>query len=170
MPTNDYARIAKAISFIESHLLEQPGLDEVAEEIGLSPFHFQRLFSRWAGISPKRLTQYLTLRYAQRRLDERDTVLGATYDSGLSSPSRLHELFVHLVAATPAEYRDGGEGLTIRFGVVESPFGLCFLASTERGIVRLSFIDDPADPTPFGMLTKEVPHTNRCTIYGALIE
>ena len=157
MAASDYERMARAIAYIESHLQEQPRLEDIARAVSLSPYYFQRVFSRWAGVSPKRLTQYLTLRYAQGRLDESETVLNATYDAGLSSTSRLHELFVGLIAATPAEYRSGGQGMTIRHGLAESPFGWCFVARTDRGIARLCFVSDPNDPAPLALLTGDWP-------------
>ena len=157
MAIEDYDRIARAIRFIESNLLDHPDLDEIAAASELSPFHFQRLFSRWAGVSPKRLSQYLTFRYAQRRLEGMDSVMNATYDSGLSSLSRLHELFVRIAGVTPAQYRDRGRGMTISYGYSDSPFGHCFIASTDRGITRIAFTDDLGDPQPLGLLRQDWP-------------
>lgn len=137
----DYDRIAAAIRYIEEHTLAQPGLDEVAEAVGISPHHFHRLFRRWAGITPKRFLQLLTLEHAKRRLDESRTVLDATFRSGLSGPGRMHDLFVTIEGVTPAEYRDGGTGLDIRHGLAETPFGPALLARTERGLCHLSFLD-----------------------------
>src|SRR5216684_7808185 len=120
MPTeaaSDFARVERAIHFIQSRVHQQPSLGEVAAEIGLSEFHFQRLFQRWAGVSPKRFLQFLTLEQAKQLLRASANVLDATYDAGLSAPSRLHDLSVTLEAATPGEYRAGGTGLAIRWGV-----------------------------------------------------
>ena len=143
----DYARIAAAIRYLEAHRDSQPSLDTVAAHLHLSPWHFQRVFARWAGISPKRFLQYLTVEYARDLLAQSTNVLDASLESGLSGPGRLHDLFVQVEAVTPGEYRSGGQGLTMRYGVHESPFGRCLLAVTERGICGLSFIDEEAGAT-----------------------
>jgi AraC family transcriptional regulator of adaptative response/methylated-DNA-[protein]-cysteine methyltransferase len=138
----DYIRVEKAIRFIETQALRQPSLADIASSVGLSEFHFQRLFSRWVGISPKRFLQFLTKEYARTLLEESRDVLSVTYDSGLSSPGRLHELFVTCEAVTPGEIKTRGEGLTIEYGFHASPFGRCLLARTERGICGLSFVQE----------------------------
>ena len=140
-PATDYARIERAILFIESNVRRRPSLDEIAASAGLSPFHFQRLFRRWAGLSPKRFAQYLTATMAERSLRASGTLLDAADAAGLSGPGRLHDLIVSIHAVTPGQLKNRGEGLTIRFGVHPSPFGDCFLAVTERGICQLSFLD-----------------------------
>jgi AraC family transcriptional regulator of adaptative response/methylated-DNA-[protein]-cysteine methyltransferase len=117
-------------------------LGEVARNVNLSEYHFQRLFRRWAGISPKRLVQFLTLEHAKKVLEESRSVLDATYDAGLSSPSRLHDLFVNVEAMTPGEFKAKGAGLKIHFGFHPSPFGECLLAVTERGICGLGFVGE----------------------------
>lgn len=143
----DYRRVAKAIRFLRDRVRDQPTLEEVAEHLGMSPYHVQRLFKRWAGVSPKRFLQFLTLEHAKRLLRDAETVLGASYGAGLSGPGRLHDLFVSVEAVTPGEYRNGGEGLEIRWGIHPSPFGRAFFAATERGLTSLSFIgDESADP------------------------
>lgn len=142
MPATDYERIEKAIRYLEKNFRTQPKLADVAEQAGLSEFHFQRLFQRWAGISPKRFLQCLTASYAEQLLRESPKLLDAAYDAGLSSPSRLHGLFVSLHAVTPAEWRDGGAGITLRYGFHDSPFGRCLLALTGKGICHLGFVDD----------------------------
>jgi AraC family transcriptional regulator of adaptative response/methylated-DNA-[protein]-cysteine methyltransferase len=142
MPVSDYERIAQAIRFIEQNYRRQPSLEEVAKSVFLSEFHFQRLFRRWVGISPKRFLQFLTVEHAKRRLEECRSVLDATYDAGLSSPGRLHDLFVTLEAVTPGEYKARGAGLEIAWGVHETPFGPALLATTGRGLCGLSFVDD----------------------------
>ena len=145
MSTNtDYQRVAKAIQFIDQHLEQQPSLEDIADQLSLSSFHCQRLFQRWAGISPKRFTQFLTLEYAKQLLAESKdgSVLEASYAAGLSGPSRLHDHFVTLEAATPGEYKNGGEQLTIRYGVHKSPFGDMFIAVTTRGVCKLSFMGE----------------------------
>jgi len=143
----DYTRVEKAIRFIEAQALRQPSLGEIADSVGLSEFHFQRLFSRWVGISPKRFLQFLTKEYARSLLEESRDVLSVTYDTGLSSPGRLHELFVTCEAVTPGEVKARGKGLTIEYGFHSSPFGRCLLAQTERGICGLSFVQDEAPET-----------------------
>lgn len=145
-PSADYHRVERAIRFVADHAADQPELDDVARHLDLSPFHVQRLFTRWAGISPKRFLQFLTAERAKELLRDSDTVLDATYEIGLSSPSRLHDLLVTLEAATPGEWRARGQGLEIRWGVHPSPFGDCFLAVTDRGVTALAFVDgDPEE-------------------------
>jgi AraC family transcriptional regulator of adaptative response/methylated-DNA-[protein]-cysteine methyltransferase len=138
--SEDYQRIEQAIRYIEAHARSQPDLNEVADHIGLSEYHFQRLFTRWAGISPKRFLQFLTKENAKQLL-ARHSVLDATYESGLSSPGRLHDLFVECEAVTPGEYRSRGRGMTIAYGFHLTPFGECLLALTGRGICCLAFVD-----------------------------
>lgn len=139
MRTSDYSRIEKAILDLERDFRHQPRLEDMARAAGLSEYHFQRLFTRWAGISPKRFLQFLTADYAGRLLRESPSVLDAAYGAGLSGPGRLHDLIVNVYAATPAQLRSGGEGLTIRYGTHPSPFGECLVAVTARGICGLSF-------------------------------
>jgi len=136
----DYSRIEKAILFLEENYQRQPELREVAQSVHLSEFHFQRLFRRWAGISPKRFIQFLTLEHAKKLLGGSHSVLDATYDAGLSSPGRLHDLFVNIEAMTPGEFKAQGAGLRISYGFHPSPFGECLLAVTERGICGLGFV------------------------------
>jgi AraC family transcriptional regulator of adaptative response/methylated-DNA-[protein]-cysteine methyltransferase len=136
----DYSRIEKAILFLEENYHRQPELHEVAESVNLSEFHFQRLFRRWAGISPKRFIQFLTLKHAKSLLDGGHSVLDATYDAGLSSPGRLHDLFINVEAMTPGEFKARGAGLCISFGFHPSPFGECILCVTDRGICGLGFV------------------------------
>lgn len=137
----DYHRIERAIRFLDNSAPARPSLDEVAQHVGMSPFHFQRLFTRWAGISPKRFSQVLALEYAKDRLRDSRNMIDATYDAGLSSGGRLHDLFVKLEAMTPGEFRDSGQGLRISAGFHESPFGEALIATTERGVCGLSFHD-----------------------------
>jgi AraC family transcriptional regulator of adaptative response/methylated-DNA-[protein]-cysteine methyltransferase len=141
---SDFDRINAALDYLEAHAKEQPGLDDVAKHLHLSPYHFQRLFKRWVGISPKRFLQYLTINHAKEVLAESRSVLDAAYDAGLSSPGRLHDLFVNLDAVTPGEFSAGGEGLSIRYGRHPSPFGRCLLSVTDRGVCGLTFHDDDA--------------------------
>jgi AraC family transcriptional regulator of adaptative response/methylated-DNA-[protein]-cysteine methyltransferase len=138
----DYQRIEKAIQYLAENYHHQPSLDEVARSVNLSEYHFQRLFRRWAGISPKRLVEFLTLEHAKQLLEESRSVLDAAYEAGLSSPSRLHDLFVNVEAMTPGEFKAKGAGLKISYGFHPSPFGECLLAVTERGICGLGFVGD----------------------------
>lgn len=136
----NFSRIEQAIRFLTENVTAQPDLDEVAAQVHLSPFHFQRLFTDWAGISPKRFLQFLTTDFLKNRLSNTANLLEATDLAGLSSPSRVHDLFVTLEAVTPNEYKTGGENVEIAYGFHETPFGKCFIAVTERGICGLSFI------------------------------
>jgi AraC family transcriptional regulator of adaptative response/methylated-DNA-[protein]-cysteine methyltransferase len=140
--SEDYRRIERAIHYLEQHFTEQPSLAQMAESAGLSEFHFQRVFTRWAGISPKRFMQYLTREHAKEMLKRSADVLQATYASGLSSPGRLHDLFVTHEAVTPGEYKTRGLGLEMSYGFHPSPFGECLLAVTGRGICHLAFISE----------------------------
>lgn len=138
--SQDYRLIEQAIRFIESNAARQPELDEVAAAVGMSEFHFQRTFTRWAGISPKRFLQFLTKEHAKELLAESENLLDTTHRVGLSSLGRLHDLFVTTEAVTPGEYKTRGAGVTIRYGVHPTPFGKCLIATTERGICHLGFV------------------------------
>ena len=139
--TTDYARVARAIGFLTEYAHEQPGLTEVAEAVGLSTGRTQRLFKRWAGVSPKRFLEFLTVEHAKQLLDRSLSVLDASYEAGLSGPGRLHDHFVKLEAITPGEYKSGGGGVEFVYGVHASPFGEVFLAASRRGISHLAFLD-----------------------------
>jgi AraC family transcriptional regulator of adaptative response/methylated-DNA-[protein]-cysteine methyltransferase len=139
---NDYQRIEEALHFLETSFPERPSLEEIAASVHLSKYHFQRLFKRWAGISPTQFLQYLTVEYAKERLLESQSVLGATLDAGLSSPGRLHDLFVTFEAVTPGEYKGRGAGLQITYGLHDTPFGKCLVAATSRGICGLQFLTE----------------------------
>jgi AraC family transcriptional regulator, regulatory protein of adaptative response / methylated-DNA-[protein]-cysteine methyltransferase len=136
----DYRTVERAIHYLDEHFQRQPNLAEVAAHVGLSEHHFQRLFSRWVGISPKRFLQFLTKEYAKEALDRSRSLLDASFDAGLSGPGRLHDLFVHCEAVTPGEYKSAGEGLTIYYGVHPTPFGEALLAVTDKGICALNFV------------------------------
>lgn len=138
--SQDYELIEKAIRFIESNARRQPELDEVAAAVGLSESHFQRTFTRWAGISPKRFLQFLTKENAKELLARSENLLDTTHQVGLSSLGRLHDLFVATEAVTPGEYKTRGAGVTIRYGIHASPFGPCLVAVTERGICHFGFV------------------------------
>ena len=136
----DYARVERAIRFLRENADRRPSLSEVARGAGLSPAHFQRLFTRWAGISPKRFLQFLAKEHAVERLRRSTTVLDAAWDAGLSGPGRLHDLIVSVEAATPGELASGGRGLAIAWGFHPTPFGECLVGVTARGICHLSFV------------------------------
>jgi AraC family transcriptional regulator of adaptative response/methylated-DNA-[protein]-cysteine methyltransferase len=137
---DDYARIERAIRYLDLHRHTQPALGDVARHVGLSESHFQRLFTRWAGISPKRFLQHQTAQVVKQLLRDRHSVLDASYEAGLSGPSRLHDLIVNAEAVTPGEYQRAGEGLVIRFGFHPTPFGEALIAVTPRGICHLAFV------------------------------
>jgi AraC family transcriptional regulator of adaptative response/methylated-DNA-[protein]-cysteine methyltransferase len=138
----DFQRIGKAIRFIEDNFKSQPPLDTIAESVHLSKYHFDRLFKRWAGISPVQFLQFLTLDYSKQRMIESKSLLETAFDAGLSGPSRLHDLFVTFDAMTPGDFKNQGAGLKISYGFCESPFGKCLLATTKRGICYLGFVEE----------------------------
>ena len=139
----NYNRIAEAIDYIKANFKEQPNLDEVAEKVHLSPFHFQRLFSDWAGTSPKKFLQYTSLEHAKKLLKENQATISETaYETGLSGTSRLHDLFVNIEGMTPAEYKNGGKNLAINYSFAESPFGNIIVASTQKGVCFMAFAED----------------------------
>ncbi len=154
---NDYERIAGAIRFLDEHRAEQPDLATLSARIGLSPSRFHHLFSAWAGATPKDFLQCLTLSHARELLRRGDNVLAAALDSGLSGPGRLHDLCVSLDAATPGEIKARGAGLTLHAGVAESPFGLCLIGETVRGICHLSFFDEGGRDNAIAELRAEWP-------------
>jgi AraC family transcriptional regulator of adaptative response/methylated-DNA-[protein]-cysteine methyltransferase len=142
----NYERVAEAINYIQLNFKNQPNLDEVAEKVNLSPFHFQRLFTDWAGISPKKFLQYLSLDYAKGILKEkRSTLFDTAFETGLSGTGRLHDLFINIEGMTPAEYKNGGKALEINYSFAESPFGNIIVASTAKGICHLAFADKRED-------------------------
>lgn len=139
----NYTRIANAIEYIKSNFQQQPDLDEVAEKVHLSPFHFQRLFTEWAGTSPKKFLQYISLEHAKKILQlNHSTLLDAATETGLSGTSRLHDLFVNIEGMTPGEYKNGGQDLSINYSFAESPFGNLLVASTYKGICSMTFYED----------------------------
>lgn len=139
---SDYELVAAAIGYLEQNFRNQPELGDVARYVGLSEAHFQRLFRRWAGISPKRFVQYLTAEHARRLLDDSRSVLDVSYAVGLSGGSRLYDLMLNVVAATPGEVKSGGLGLTIQYGFHDSPFGESLIAVTDRGLCGLAFVQN----------------------------
>lgn len=138
---SDYERIASAIHYINQQVCQQPGLEEIAAHVHLSPYHFQRLFRRWTGVSPKRFLQVLTVERSKHLLNSCDTLLDVADDIGLSSSSRLYDHFVQLEAVTPGDYKRQGQGLTIEYAVHPSPFGGFFIAVSPRGVCRAAFMD-----------------------------
>jgi AraC family transcriptional regulator of adaptative response/methylated-DNA-[protein]-cysteine methyltransferase len=138
----NYDRISEAIGYIKTNFKAQPRLEEVAENIHLSAYHFQRLFTDWAGVSPKKFLQYITVEYAKKMLkEEKATLFDAAFDAGLSGTGRLHDLFINIEGMTPGEYKNGGQNLSINYSFAESPFGNILVASTARGICYMSFAD-----------------------------
>ncbi len=138
----DYRRIEKALKYLQMNYSQKPSLREIAQRASLSEYHFQRIFTRWAGLSPERFIKYLTKENAKKNLAESKNLLEAAYKSKLSSQGRLYDLFVSTEAVTPGEFKTLGKGLVIDYGIHPSPFGLCFIALTERGICSLGFIDE----------------------------
>src|SRR6201996_7370929 len=140
--TRDWRRMGRAIRFLTERYTEQPRLEDAAESVGLSPFHFQRLFTRYVGVSPKSFVGHLTLDHAKLELARGQSVLGAALDAGLSGPSRLHDLSLKIEAMTPGDYARGGEGVVIEYGFVDCPFGVALVMATEKGVCGLAFGDD----------------------------
>lgn len=142
----NYQRIEQAIQYLEKNFQRQPELDEVAEKVHLSPFHFQRIFTEWAGISPKRFLQFLTVDFLKEKLQESKNLVEAAESAGLSSQSRVYDLFTTLEAVTPQEYKLKGSGIRIEYGMHETQFGNCLIGVTDRGICWLSFLTTDEDP------------------------
>lgn len=137
----DYKRVAAAIDYLIAHRGDQPSLDDVAAHVHLSPFHFQRIFRKYAGVTPKQFLAALTLESAKGLLSRQTSVLDAALDVGLSSPARLHDHFVTIDAMSPGEYKSGGDGIEVRYGFAQTPFGRMFAGVTPRGIAMLEFVD-----------------------------
>ncbi len=137
----DYNRIGKAIRFLEENFRNQPSLNEIADHVHLSEYHFQRLFKRWAGISPKKFLQYLTIEYSKKLLEDSRSLLDVSFETGLSSSARLHDLFITFEGVTPGTYKAKGEGLNIHYGIHPTFFGDCFIAATDLGVCGLFFIE-----------------------------
>ncbi|MGB0750026.1 MAG: methylated-DNA--[protein]-cysteine S-methyltransferase [Magnetospiraceae bacterium] len=163
-PDRDYDRVAAAIRFIDAHRTAQPRLEDIAEAVNLSPYHFQRLFTRWAGVSPKRFLGYITLLHARQLLENSVSVLDTALETGLSGPGRLHDLFVSFDAVTPGEAKRHGAGVTIRYGRGETPFGRAAVGWTERGICRLTFTEAGEDADLRAVITEHWP---RATLVAA---
>ncbi|MDR3694302.1 methylated-DNA--[protein]-cysteine S-methyltransferase [Mucilaginibacter sp.] len=163
----NYERIAEAINYIKQNFKEQPNLDDVAEKVNLSPFHFQRLFTDWAGISPKKFLQYLSLDYAKGILkNDQATLFDTAFEIGLSGTGRLHDLFINIEGMTPAEYKNGGKSLLINYSFAESPFGNIIVASTPKGICYMAFADDRDDA--FKQLQAQFPNASYSQMVDAI--
>ncbi|WP_134091350.1 methylated-DNA--[protein]-cysteine S-methyltransferase [Olivibacter sp. XZL3] len=142
----DFNRIAASIAFIKEHFKSQPSLEQIADHVNLSPFHLQRMFQDWAGVSPKKFVQYLTVEHAKSMLKEnRSTLFDAAYESGLSGTGRLHDLFVNIEGMTPGEYKNGGAALTVSYSFAPTLFGDMIVASTHTGICYMAFVDEGRD-------------------------
>ena len=144
--SRDYDRIEEALHFVAANYQTQPDLSAIAASVNLSEAHFQRMFRRWAGVSPKQFLQYLTLDHARQCLSDDMSVLDTSFDSGLSAPARLNELFVRLEAVTPAEFRQKGKGIDVAYGFHQTPFGMCLIGVTERGVSGLEFCARAPEP------------------------
>ena len=139
-----YKSIAKAIHYLVENGIDQPSLADISVAVNMSEYHFQRLFTKWAGVSPKQFLQYLTKEHAKRQLKD-SSILDASWASGLSGPSRLHDLLITHESITPGDYKRQGAGLRISYGIHSSPFGYCFIAVTDRGVCKLAFFDQTED-------------------------
>jgi AraC family transcriptional regulator, regulatory protein of adaptative response / methylated-DNA-[protein]-cysteine methyltransferase len=154
----DYHRIAQAIDYLKQNYKRQPSLDEAAEHVHLSPFHFQRMFKDWAGVTPKAFLQYLSVEHAKAILKEQQASLfDAAFETGLSGTGRLHDLFIKVEGMTPGEYKNGGAQLQINYSFVESPFGTLIVASTPKGICHMAFADN-GDEAAFADLKERFPN------------
>lgn len=153
----NYKRIASAIEYIKSNFREQPSLDEVAEQVNLSPFHFQRLFSEWAGTTPKKFLQYISIGHAKKLLkDQQATLFDTAFETGLSGTGRLHDLFIRIEGMSPAEYKSGAINLSIHYSFAESPFGRLIVASTSKGICYMAFQEN--EQQALGDLQRKFPN------------
>lgn len=162
MKTQDsttYQKIEEAIGYLNQNFRQQPNLEDIADKVHLSPFHFQRLFSDWAGVSPKKFLQYLSVEYAKSILnDKHATLFDAAYETGLSGTGRLHDLFVKIEGMTPGEFKNGGENLNINYSYAQTPFGNVLVASTPKGICHIAFADD--ENLAFEALQKSFPNAH----------
>jgi AraC family transcriptional regulator of adaptative response/methylated-DNA-[protein]-cysteine methyltransferase len=153
----DYGKVEKAIYYIEEHADQQPGLEEVSAHVGLSPYHFQRIFKKWTGVSPKRFLQFLTVENAKQLLDQSASVLETSYDVGLSGSGRLHDLFVSVEAVTPGQFKSGGSGVKLEYGFHQTPFGRAVIAMAKDGLTDLKFVDEEDESKAVHELEKKWP-------------
>ena len=155
----NYDRVAEAINYIKQNFKTQPDLDDVAKQIHLSRYHFQRLFTDWAGVSPKKFLQYISVEHAKNILsDKQSTLFDAAFETGLSGTGRLHDLFIKIEGMTPGEFKNGGENLLINYSFAESPFGNILVASTAKGICKIVFADD--EQKAFSDLKQQFPNAH----------
>lgn len=163
----NYQRIATAIDYLQRHFKEQPDLEAIAEKVHLSPFHFQRLFTEWAGVSPKKFLQFISLSHAKNMLREpQHSLFDVADDTGLSGTGRLHDLFVNIEGMTPGEYKNGGENLKIEYSFSDSPFGRLLIASTQKGICHVAFEEEGSNS--FSVLNGQFPKANFKTVQNPL--
>ncbi|HXB05899.1 MAG TPA: methylated-DNA--[protein]-cysteine S-methyltransferase [Puia sp.] len=153
----NYYRIEKAIGYLTANFKAQPDLEAIAAKVHMSPYHFQRIFTDWVGISPKKFVQYLTLDYLKQKIRSTENMIEAADEAGLSSQSRVHELFVKIEGVSPQQYKSGGAGLDIAYGYHASPFGLCFIAIAEQSICALKFIDEEQSRNEFAVFIQQWP-------------
>lgn len=156
--TLNYDRIAAAIDYIKMNFQEQPSLEDIAEKVHLSPFHFQKLFTEWAGTSPKKFLQYISVEHAKKLLKDQSTLSETAFETGLSGTSRLHDLFVNIEGMTPAEYKNGGKSLSVNYSFAQTPFGNIVVASTSKGICHMAFSED--EISGFSKLQSHFPNAN----------
>ena len=153
-----YRRLSETIAYLVDHYVDQPSLDQLAARAGWSPFHFQRQFTEWVGVSPKDYIQSLTLSHARALLREGRNVLETALETGLSGPGRLHDLCLGLTAATPGEIKEGGRGLSLTYGYAETPFGVCLMGQAPRGVCHVAFVGSCPDPAGEQEMRHEWPH------------
>jgi len=158
--SEDFRRVEKAIRYIEADFKAQPSLGQIARNVHLSKYHFDRLFKRWAGVSPIQFLQFITLEFTKNKLAESSSILDTSFDAGLSGPGRLHDLFVTFEALTPGEFTKQASGLDIHYGFGHSPFGKCLLATTERGICYLGFVESKRRTEALNQLFHSWPEAN----------
>lgn len=155
----NYGRIASAIQFISENVKSQPSLDEIAACVHMSPFHFQRMFTEWAGVSPKKFLQFLTTQYLKSKIQQNSSLLTIAEETGLSGQSRIYDLFTGIEAMTPLEYKMKGKDMKISYGFHSTPFGWCIIAVTERGICHMAFTDNLSEETEFSGLKDKWPES-----------
>ena len=167
----DYGKVEKAIYYIEEHAERQPGLEEISAHVGFSPYHFQRVFKKWTGVSPKRFLQFLTIENAKQLLDQSASVLETSYDVGLSGPGRLHDLFVSVEAVTPGQFKSGGSGVIFEYGFHPTPFGRAMIVMAQGGLTDLTFVDEEGESKAVHELEKKWPAadiTENCGATGKI--
>ena len=166
----NYRRVAQAIDYLQTHFREQPQLEKVAAAVNLSPAHFQRIFSEWAGTSPKRFLQYISVEHAKSLLSDQHhaTLFDTAHEIGLSSTSRLHDLFVNIEGMTPGEYKNEGANLTIQYSYADSPFGRLIVASTPKGICHMAFIEE--ETAGLNTLKDRFPQANYIQMWDTIQE